>query len=148
MLARKKPVVVEAFHYQGQARSKWPKWMRDYKSESGVGIMQPEDGSLFVPTLEGTMVGEKGDWIIQGVASEVYACKPDIFDLTYESVPETAETNASAVFTWDAIFPSDFELMTPSAIERVLQDNLLEIRAKILSARERRLGGRRDKVLA
>ena len=25
-----------------------------------------------------------GDWIITGIAGETYACKPDIFEQTYE----------------------------------------------------------------
>jgi len=29
-----------------------------------------------------------GDWIITGVQGEVYACKPDIFEQTYELVSE------------------------------------------------------------
>jgi hypothetical protein len=27
----------------------------------------------------------KGDWIIRGVAGEVYLCKPDIFAATYDA---------------------------------------------------------------
>ncbi len=39
---------------------------------------------VFIPTLEGVMRGEPGDWLIEGVKGEVYACKPDIFEATYE----------------------------------------------------------------
>ena len=41
---------------------------------------------LMVGTLEGDMRAALGDWIIKGVAGEVYPCKPDIFDATYEKV--------------------------------------------------------------
>lgn len=27
-----------------------------------------------------------GDWIIQGIKGELYPCKPDIFEKTYEEV--------------------------------------------------------------
>ena len=37
-----------------------------------------------IPTLEGVLRGEPGDWLIEGVRGEVYACKPDIFEDTYE----------------------------------------------------------------
>lgn len=37
-------------------------------------------------TLEGTMIVRTGDWIIRGVAGEVYPCKPEIFAATYEAV--------------------------------------------------------------
>jgi hypothetical protein len=39
---------------------------------------------LLIPTLEGLMIGVEGDWIIRGVKGELYPCKPDIFDATYE----------------------------------------------------------------
>ena len=39
-----------------------------------------------IPTLEGTMRCGPGDWIIRGVKGEIYPCKPDIFEATYEAV--------------------------------------------------------------
>ena len=39
---------------------------------------------LSIATLEGTMVGSVGDWLITGVKGEQYPCKPDIFEATYE----------------------------------------------------------------
>jgi PGDYG protein len=41
---------------------------------------------MVVKTLEGTMRGEPGDWLITGVQGEKYFCKPDIFAKTYEPV--------------------------------------------------------------
>ena len=41
-----------------------------------------------IETLEGTMVGDVGDWLITGVAGEKYPCKPDIFERTYERVTD------------------------------------------------------------
>ena len=41
---------------------------------------------LKIPTLEGVMVGTEGDWIIKGIKGEIYPCKPDIFEATYEAV--------------------------------------------------------------
>src|SRR5690606_17629678 len=38
----------------------------------------------FIGTLEGRMRVDIGDWIIKGVKGELYPCKPDIFDATYE----------------------------------------------------------------
>jgi hypothetical protein len=37
-----------------------------------------------IKTLEGTMTGNPGDWLITGVKGEQYPCKPDIFAATYE----------------------------------------------------------------
>lgn len=39
-----------------------------------------------IPTLEGDMRADLGDWIIRGVQGEFYPCKPDIFEQTYEAV--------------------------------------------------------------
>jgi hypothetical protein len=40
---------------------------------------------LLIPTLEGDMLAIEGDWVIKGVKGELYPCKPDIFDATYEA---------------------------------------------------------------
>ena len=58
---RKKPVVIEAYQ---------------------------TDKELDIPTLEGIMHANIGDWIITGVHDEQYPCKPDIFWETYERVEE------------------------------------------------------------
>ena len=34
------------------------------------------------------MRADPGDWIITGVHGERYPCKPDIFEATYEPVPD------------------------------------------------------------
>jgi len=41
---------------------------------------------ILIPTLEGLMIGIEGDWIIKGIKGELYPCKPDIFEQTYEKV--------------------------------------------------------------
>lgn len=46
--------------------------------------------SCDLETLEGTMRANKGDYIIQGVKGEIYPCKADIFEMTYEKVEYTA----------------------------------------------------------
>jgi hypothetical protein len=42
--------------------------------------------AIEIDTLEGTMRGEPGDWIIKGVKGEFYPCRADIFAATYEPV--------------------------------------------------------------
>ena len=44
------------------------------------------DKEMEIKTLEGTMKANKGDWIIKGVKGELYPCKPDVFEMTYEKV--------------------------------------------------------------
>jgi len=40
----------------------------------------------WIDTLEGGHTVCPGDWIITGVKGELYPCKPDIFEATYEAV--------------------------------------------------------------
>lgn len=61
MKFRKKPVIIEAYQ---------------------------TDTELDIPTLEGIMHANVGDWIITGVQGEKYPCKPDVFEKTYERVEE------------------------------------------------------------
>ena len=44
------------------------------------------NGLVQIATLEGVMTANPNDWIIQGVKGEIYPCKPDIFQATYEAV--------------------------------------------------------------
>jgi hypothetical protein len=93
---RKKPVVIEAFQMTKERRADnrdWPKWMHEawmldretpgalYPTEEGT-----RDGTLSIGTLEGQQLVSWGDWIIRGVNGELYPCKPDIFEATYEAV--------------------------------------------------------------
>lgn len=97
MKFRKKPVVIEAFKFDGDLMDTngdyyIPDWAeRAYRfgvlffdSEKPIG----PPCELFIRTLEGDMMANVGDWIIQGVNGELYPCKPDIFEKTYEPVQE------------------------------------------------------------
>ena len=39
-----------------------------------------------IETLEGTMFVNENDYIIQGIEGEIYSCKKEIFEKTYEKV--------------------------------------------------------------
>lgn len=39
-----------------------------------------------IHTLEGDMLGKKGDYLITGVHGELYPCKKEIFEETYEII--------------------------------------------------------------
>jgi hypothetical protein len=60
-----------------------PKWLRDAYEKADI-LFLPDGVSI--KTLEGKMKGDIGDWIIQGVKGEIYPCKPDIFEATYDPV--------------------------------------------------------------
>ena len=61
-----------------------PQWWKDRKDIT----VDVNSGSAFIPTLEGVHEARIGDFIIQGVQGELYPCKPDIFEATYEPVEE------------------------------------------------------------
>lgn len=100
----KKPVEVEAMQYSG-----WGTFAELQQFAPGVYYVpagaehslrreneaDPSNGNFYedrapdylvVPTLEGNMRADRGDWIIRGVKGEFYPCKPDIFSATYDPV--------------------------------------------------------------
>lgn len=85
---RKKPIVIEAWQippFNGAFDPAPPSWLRKAIVDGRVRADKNCRGFL-ITTLEGEMRGDVGDWIIQGVKGELYPCKPDIFDATYEAV--------------------------------------------------------------
>lgn len=91
---RKKPVVIEAITFDelvthgvasGASIHNGMPWSFNYK---GQPITHENDDCYLVPTLEGTMRFERGDMLITGVKGEIYPCKPDIFEATYEAVED------------------------------------------------------------
>lgn len=87
---RKKPVVIEADQFQFPASQELKDWLgQAYGDEVHNGkweltILTLEDGA----DGRARHVATDGDWIIRGVKGEFYACKPDIFDATYEAVED------------------------------------------------------------
>jgi len=87
----KKPIVVEAMKFEGDMRSyhaivSWVKesgFNQDYEVMCNFGR-----GGIALPTLEGDMTANVGDWIIKGVKGEFYPCKPDIFEATYTELTD------------------------------------------------------------
>ena len=88
-LFKKKPVVVEAFKWTGGPDQKEdPEWIVEAIKSGVVTFPSEEEGFLVmkIETLEGPHIAQIGDYIIKGVKGELYPCKPDIFELTYEPV--------------------------------------------------------------
>lgn len=89
---RKKPMVIEAFQYDGDLKDcdgNWyvPNWAVEAYEK---GIMHYASEScdappcdLFIETLEGTHHVSVWDYVIKGVNGELYPCKPDIFQEIY-----------------------------------------------------------------
>ena len=84
MKYRKNPVEIEAVQFTDDPDTL-------IKINDGLGLdpvnvsyEDPDNPVLKIPTLEGVMTAQVGDYIIKGVNGEFYPCKPDIFKETYE----------------------------------------------------------------
>jgi len=87
MKYRKKPIEIEAFQWTGgHDQTEDPQWCVDAIINDEVEIVCGDDLHLEIKTLEGIMRAEPGDYIIKGVKGEIYPCKPDIFEMTYDVV--------------------------------------------------------------
>lgn len=82
---RKKAVVIEAIQWDGTEQHAIEiasiedfEGMLDY----GTGFF---DG-FYIETLEGRMQVSPKDYVIKGLKGEFYPCKPEIFELSYDSV--------------------------------------------------------------
>lgn len=91
---RKKPVVIEAFRLNERGLIA-EDWFWDAVTRNDIithcfGKHEPDPAWCEIKTLEGTMIANTGDYIIQGVHGEIYPCKADIFQKTYtEDKPKT-----------------------------------------------------------
>ena len=94
---RKKPIVIEAFKYDGDfidkdGNSYVPDWATSaldsgkMRYHSSCSHSPPCD--LFISNLLGEMKVEVGDYITQDTGGEIFRCKPDIFESTYELIKE------------------------------------------------------------
>lgn len=88
MRFRKKPVIIEAFQFDGDLmNSKGHYYVPDWAVKAWQeGIMYYQGAELYIKTLEGDHHVSVGDYVICGVKGELYPCKPDIFEATYERV--------------------------------------------------------------
>ena len=82
MKFKKKPVVIEAILWDATLPT-----FENIVDMCGEGrtVRWDKDG-MFIKTLQGEMRASTNDWIIRGVKGEIYPCKPDIFEATYEAV--------------------------------------------------------------
>ena len=89
---RKKPVEVEAITFDefvehgkengGNIVNGMP-WSFEYQ---GHQVTHENDRCYLIPTLEGTMCFTSDDVLITGVQGEIYPCKIEIFEQTYERI--------------------------------------------------------------
>lgn len=79
----KKPITIQAIQWNG-----------NYNDLKGIfpieNAIEPTEikrnGKIVISTLEGKMTGNHGDYLIIGIKGEVYPCKKEIFEESYEEV--------------------------------------------------------------
>lgn len=90
---RKKPVVIEAMQFRGPLDTirnvDYAILLDDWLvANKGDRVCRYVGDTIIISTLEGDHTASPGDWIIKGVQGELYPCKPDIFEATYEMVTQ------------------------------------------------------------
>lgn len=91
---KKKPIVVEAIRWTGSNLEEIRNFVGGDLIEEYVELCDIKRTlkkmlvDIAIDTLEGTMKVDYGDYIIKDVNNELYPCKPDIFEQTYEEVIE------------------------------------------------------------
>mgnify|MGYP000654455013 CR=1 FL=1 len=87
---RKRPVVIDAIEWTGENLREIINFTGLHDSVKHLSWEEYEtlvkEKGLKVFTLEGSHMASVGDFIIKGVANEVYPCKPNVFKKTYEAV--------------------------------------------------------------
>ena len=88
---RHKPTEVEAVPVRkilqaakrGIAES--PAWLQKAYDSGKIALAADY---LLITTLEGQVRAKVSDWLIRGVQGELYPCSRDVFEASYEEIPE------------------------------------------------------------
>lgn len=90
---RKKPVTIEAIRLEKGMDVSSPDWFVEavFKNKvilHGFGKFTRDVLYASVDSMDGISMGKEGDYLIRGIAGELYCCRADVFGLTYEEVTE------------------------------------------------------------
>lgn len=92
MKYRKKSVIIDAVLASDlleMFKHNWkelPQWVNEAYENGTINTIT--DNDFIIKTLEGNMKATINDYLIKGVMDDIYPCKKDIFDITYELVEE------------------------------------------------------------
>jgi len=92
---QKRPIIIDAFQLTKelfQTLGPFPNWTRPQMQSIFGKASEGLKNVIYVDTLEGRMFANVGDYIIRGVKGEVYPCKPDIFEASYDLVQDALST--------------------------------------------------------
>lgn len=85
MRYQKKPVVIEAVRWDGDRFSDNPAWLIE-GFKAGYVVVLDDSGQVLLFDGPNLTTARSGDYVIQGVNGEVYACPGDVFAKTYQLV--------------------------------------------------------------
>ncbi|OKI47219.1 hypothetical protein [Micromonospora sp. CB01531] len=88
---RKKPVEIQAMQWTGENSGDLYRFAAGHfavmDEQDRANSDDPEATAQIFDVLHSTWVlVYTGDWIIRGVKGEMYPCRPDVFEATYEPV--------------------------------------------------------------
>lgn len=93
MWYRKKPLAVEAFKWTGDRdQLEDPIWAIEAIKQGTIYFEGPKENPfrdsvvMLIITREGIMQVNHGDYVIRGIKNEIYPCKPDVFEATYDKL--------------------------------------------------------------
>ncbi len=130
----KKPIPIEARQITSENAEELAAWSKS-------DIVRRPDGSMtgmMVYTLEGTMTGAVGDYLIKGVKGEFYFCAKDIFEESYEDytlpldpwhievLSEREDADGGATFEF-LLGEEARKMFTRVGIQKTLRDQLTKM---------------------
>lgn len=83
---KKRPVIVEAEQFVVWDLRKIPTFVDLHGATFPIYKNDNQKPYVVIPTLEGQHIASHLDFIIKGIQGELYPCKPDIFEKTYEKI--------------------------------------------------------------
>lgn len=83
---RKRPVIIDAEQFTVWDLKKIPPFVDLHGVTFPIYKDDNNQPYVIIPTLEGQHIASHLDFIIKGIQGELYPCKPDIFEKTYEEV--------------------------------------------------------------
>lgn len=90
----RQPIEVDAIQFTGDNIEEIKEFVNKSYLNTSVDAVLKADGDyrenthIHIPTLEGMMTINYGDYIIKGMDDEFYSCKSHIFDMRYKKVGE------------------------------------------------------------
>lgn len=131
---RKKPVIIDAFKLGDNI----PDWFMDKVTTNDIILHRipfhesraRNYGQLWceIKTLEGVMEAYEGkDYIIKGVDGEIYPCKIDIFEKTYEFVKDDKYEEPTEIWSWNEMDNENWSHGVFYSREEAIEDALADI---------------------